>query len=83
MVRDNISAWPRECGSHSVCLSFMQNLFLGATTAGSCQQAEKQEKEAGNDRIFLQVTRALPVGSEVQICSEGKAEEQVVVQKPS
>lgn len=32
---------------------------------------------------FLQVSRALSVGSEVQSCSEVKAEEQVLVQKPN
>lgn len=33
--------------------------------------------------FFLQVTKTVSVGSEVQTCSEGKAEEEVVVQKPS
>lgn len=81
MVRD-ISAWPRTCGSHSTHLNFMQSLFLGANTAVSGLR-NRTRRQGMIECFSLRVTRALSVCSEVQICSEGKAEEQSAVQKPS
>lgn len=81
MVRDNTSAWPRVCGSHSIHLNFMQSLFLGATTVS--RMRNRTRRQGMIECFFLKVTRALSVGSEVQICSEVKAAEQGVVQKPS